>query len=115
MYLINDDEPDQFAPRLATIVRVDVEIEDKPGVVVRIEPPIENLVGGPLETAILVPRHRNVSGDDLRQGAKRHPLSVFVCRFVGEPDRLPPQLSKDDIKIVFWGLVSESLDFNRRR
>jgi hypothetical protein len=113
MYLINDDEPGQFAPRVATIIGDDVEVEDKPAVVVRIEPRIENLVGGPLEAAILVPRHRSVTGEDLRQGAKRRPLSVFVGRFVGEPDRLPRKLSKDDVRIVFWGLVSGSPVSNR--
>src|SRR5438128_452834 len=101
MYLVNDDQPWQFPARVATIVRDDVRVGDQSGVVVTIDPPIENAAGGSLATAILVPRHRNVSIEDLRRGATLRPVSVFVCRFKGEPNELDSLLTKNDVQISF--------------
>jgi len=114
LYLIDDDDPREFKPRLATIVRDDVRVEAQRGVVVTINPPIEHAAGGPLGAAILVPRHKDVSIDDIRAGAREKPASVFVCRFEGDLGELPRQLTKTEVRIALWGLVSGSLDFGGR-
>jgi hypothetical protein len=55
LYLINDDEPSTFVPRVATIVRAAVRVGNREGVFVVIKPPIENSAGNPLAAAILIP------------------------------------------------------------
>jgi hypothetical protein len=112
-YLINDDQPGNFRRRVARVTRDDVRLGEQAGVMVAIEPPIENLKGGPLDTALLLPRHIGTSVDDLRSGAI-HPVSVFVCRVLERAKETERQLSKEDVSISFWGLVSASPDFGGR-
>jgi hypothetical protein len=112
LYLINDDEPRAFVPRVATIVRDAVRVGNREGIFVVIEPPIENSAGNPLAAAILIPRHKDVSIDDLRGGAVRKPASVFVCRVKGDPPQPQAELlDVHEVTISFWGLVSGSPDF----
>lgn len=113
LYLINDDEPRQFTARELTIIRDDVCVEQKPGIVVRIDPPIDQAAGGTLATALLVPRHGEIGIQDLLQGGKSKPVSVFVCRFRGEPHQLGGELAGNEVSISFWGLVSGTLDSAR--
>jgi hypothetical protein len=113
-YLINDDEPGSFKRRVARVTRDNVRLGEQAGVMVTIEPPIENLKGGPLGAALLLPRHVGVSVKDLRGGAKR-PVSVFVCRVLDRAKETENQLSKEDVSISFWGLASASPDFGGRR
>ena len=113
LYLINDDEPRQFTARRLTIIRDDVRVDQKPGIVVRIDPPIDQAAGGPLATALLVPRHRDIGIQDLRQGRMPKPVSVFVCRLRGEPHELGGELTGNDVSIAFWGLVNNVLDSGR--
>ena len=112
-YLIDDDQPSSFKRRVARVIRDDVVHGQQAGVVVSIEPPLDNLKGGPLRTALLLPRHVGVSVDELRSGAKR-PVSVFVCRVLEEAKETERQLSKEDVSISFWGRVSASPDFGGR-
>ncbi len=104
--LVNDDQPSQFATRRPTIVRDDVSVGKRPGIVVAIEPPIENGAGGKLATAVLVPRHQDVAEPDFRAGRLQHSVSVFVCRYRGDPSELPLAIAADDLSIVFWGRIA---------
>lgn len=113
LFLINDDAPKQFPARVLKVLREDVRLNGQPGIVVRVEPPIEHAAGGPLATALLVPRHRHVNVDDLSGGTLARPACVFVCRFDGDAEGLPNELGRDDVSIVFWGLVNTSFDFRR--
>jgi hypothetical protein len=108
MQLMHDDEPWRFAAHVVTVVRDDVRVAGKPGVVVTIDPPLDapDIVGGELAKAILVPRHRDVKFEDLRRGSMEKPGSVFVLRFVTSIAELPSELTVDDVVIVFWGSVS---------
>jgi len=74
---------------------------------------IDQAAGGPLATALLVPRHRDIGIQDLWQGRTPKPVSVFVCRFRGEPHELSGELTSNDVSIVFWGLVNDALDSGR--
>src|ERR1700674_277123 len=112
-FLIDDDQPSSFKRRVARVTHDDVRLGEQAGVIVTIEPPIENLKDGPLQTALLLPRHIGTSVDDLRSGAKR-PASVFVCRVLQKAKETERQLSKEDVSISFWGLVSASPDFGGR-
>jgi hypothetical protein len=113
LYLINADEPWKFEARKATIIREHLRIGETEAVVVSIEPPLDPYPGGPLASAILAPRHRNVSIDEIRNGPLHEPANVFVCRFQGLADQLPEQMVREDVVIALWGLLSESLDFKR--
>jgi hypothetical protein len=108
MQLIDDDEPWRFMARIVTVVRDDVRVAGKAGVVVTIDPPLDgpDIVGGELATAILVPRHRDVKFEDLRRGSMEKPGSVFVLRFSPATADLPSELTADEVVIVFWGRVS---------
>lgn len=108
--LVNDDQPGQFKTRLATIVRDDISVGERPGIVVEIEPPIENAAGGTLRTAVLVPRHQDVMEPDFRAGRLTRPISVFVCRFQGDSNELPNTVPAADLSIVFWGRVASAAD-----
>jgi hypothetical protein len=110
LYLINDDEPRQFARRLVRVVRDDVRVGDQRGLVVSIEPPIDNVVGGTLQTAILVPRHREDLVGAIRKSSLPKPASVFVVRFAGSPKDLPAEIPKEQVSIVFWGRLGDSPD-----
>ena len=108
MYLVNDDEPSQFQARRVGILRDDVSLEGKPGLLVSIEPPIGATAGGPLARALLVPRHGDVDVDALRHGEVARPASVFVCRLESEVTEPVQALTRDDVSIVFWGRVNSS-------
>jgi hypothetical protein len=110
LYLINDDEPSQFPPRTVTVVSRGVRVGSQDGLVVTIDPPIENTPDGPLSAAVLVPRHRDVRVEELHAGAMRKSASVFVCRFTGNAEDLPKELTKDDLPIAFWGRLYSSPD-----
>jgi hypothetical protein len=113
LYLINDEEPRQFTARKLTIIRDDVRVDQKPGIVVRVDLPIDQAAGGALATALLVPRHGEIGIQDLRQGGMSKPVSVFVCRFRNEPHELGGELAGNEVSIAFWGLVNGTLDSAR--
>lgn len=113
LFLINDDEPTQFAVREVTIVRDDVRVEGQPGLAVMIEPPIENAFDGPLGAAIVVARHEGALFDSLVRNAMQKPASVFVCRFSGNIGNLSRDIPKNQLSIVFWGLLGRSREFGR--
>jgi hypothetical protein len=108
MYLVNDDQPSQFRARRLSIVRDDVRLADKPGLIVNIEPAIENAAGGPLATALLIARHGEVDIDALRRGQIDGPASVFVCRLRSEPTEALETLAPDSVSVVFWGRVTST-------
>jgi hypothetical protein len=112
LYLINDDEPKQVARRLVRVIRDDVRIGNQQGLVVTLDPPIENVPGGTLQTAILAPRHRDDLVGDFRRGSVRKPASVFVLRFAGSWEDLPKEITKEQVSIVFWGRLNDSPDFD---
>jgi len=107
MHLIDDDAPWKFAARVVTVVRDDVRVAGTPGVVVTIDPPLEERdVGEELAKAILLRRRRDVNFQDLRRGSMEKPGSVFVLRFSPLIEDLPSELTVDEVVIVFWGRVS---------
>jgi hypothetical protein len=95
LFLINDDQPAQFAPREVTIVRNDIRVEGQPGLAVTIEPALENAAGGPLRAAILVPRHKGILLESSLADSNPSPVSVFVNRFHGDVRDLPRDMTKD--------------------
>ena len=105
MYLIDDDEPNRFDPRLLHVLRSGVCIGEKEGVVVGIVPSVTSLPRGPLAEAVLVARHRDVDIQRIARGEVPRPLSVFVCRFPGTVTDLPSVLRKEDVSIELWGRV----------
>ena len=106
VHLINDDEPSRFEARTLEVVRDDVRVGDRPGLVVRIEPPVEDVPGGPLDQALLLARREGVDVDSLRRGAPSKPEHVFVCRLAPKIRDDQDILEADDVSIVFWGLVT---------
>jgi hypothetical protein len=106
VHLINDDEPSRFEARTLEVVRDDVRLGDRPGLVVRIEPPVEHVPGGPLDQALLLARREGVDVDSLRRGAPSKPEHVFVCRLASKIGDDQDILEADDVSIVFWGLVT---------
>lgn len=105
VHLINDDEPSSVPPRRLEVLRGDVRLGQKPGLVVTIDPPIHDAAGGPLDTALLVARRADVDVDSLRRGQPAKPEPVFVCRLgtdVADEDQV---LAPESVSIVFWGLV----------
>ena len=108
LFLVDDDQPDQFEARELTVLRDDVQVAGKPALVVRIHPPIAGASGGSLKEALLVARHANVQMQEIRDGRVAGRASVFVCRFKGEHESLPVRVGKDDVSIVFWGRVLDS-------
>jgi hypothetical protein len=108
LYLTNDDQPTQFSPREMTIVRKDVFVEGKQGLLVTITPTLEHTIGGPLREAILVPRHKDGSVEDICSGQMKKPTSVFVCRLYDPEQSLKADILKEQVAILFWGLVSYS-------
>jgi hypothetical protein len=112
LFLVNADEPSQFAPRGVAVIPNDVEVAGQAAIAVTIEPVLDNTVGGPLQTAILVARRRNESiGGFLANNLDA--IDVFVCRFIGDPMSLARKVRKEDVSIVFWGRLSRSLPRNR--
>jgi hypothetical protein len=107
VHLINDDQPSTFTPRRLEVVRSDVRLGDKPALIVAITPAIEQLPGGPLETALLVARRVGVDVDSLRRGEPAKPERVFVCRLEAEVTDENQVLAPDAVSIVFWGLVTD--------
>jgi hypothetical protein len=115
VYLINDDDPGQFAPRAATILPDEIRIEGRELVPVSISPPIENVGGDPLSFALLVPRSRWTSIAELRHGPMAKPTRVFVYRIKGDGPPLDRTLTLADVSVALWGLVGESMDALGRR
>jgi hypothetical protein len=89
------------------VVRGDVRLGDKPALIVTIHPPIEQVPGGPLDTALLVARRVDVDVDSLRRGEPAKPESVFVCRVGAEVTSEDQVLAPDAVSIVFWGRVTD--------
>jgi hypothetical protein len=106
VHLTNDDEPSRFPPRQLEVLRDDVRLGEKPGLIVTIDPAIDDVPGESLDTALLVARRADVDVDSLRRGAPAKPEHVFVCRLgtdiTGEDQVLAPEA----VSIVFWGLVT---------
>jgi hypothetical protein len=108
LYLINDDQPDQFPPRRVTVTRHGLLVGVREALGVAIYPPIPDLHDGPLGEAILVSRRRTEIGSFLAEDPSRG-LSVHVCRYLAGPiDSAPPHLNKTDLRIEIWGLLSDS-------
>ena len=116
-YLLTDDDaPGSFTARHIVLMRDDLYVEAKPGVrisgrpavAVTVDPPLEahRPADGPLDKAILVPRHSGVPFDDLCRGCLAAPASVFVLRFSGSIASLAERISPDDVEVALWGLVS---------
>src|SRR5260370_37505296 len=100
LYLINDDEPRQVARRLVRVIRDDVRVGDQRGLVVSIEPPIDNVVGGTLQTAILVPSHREDLVGALRKSSFPKTACVLVVVLAGSPKALHADVPKEPRSIV---------------
>lgn len=104
-YLINADEPRSFKRRKLVVARQNVRFGKQTGVIVTIDPPLDNLIGGPLATALLLPRHVGRSLDELREG---RPVHVYVCRVLDKAGEAVGELTRQDVSIVIWGLVGTS-------
>jgi hypothetical protein len=106
LLLSNADDPGQFKARRIKVIRSGLQIGRNLGVLVSIEEPLDGVVGGPLEVALLVPRNRSVRMEELAEGVVTHRADVFVCRYRGRIESMPSILTRDDVEIVFWGLVT---------
>lgn len=104
--LTNDDEPASLAPRRITIIRGGLRVGENPAVLVSVDPPLD---GAPSYTSashlVLVSRTLARSVDEIIHQADTQPGRVYVCRYVGQAKDVPAQLTRDDLEILFWGLV----------
>lgn len=108
LYLINDDQPDHFPPCEVTVIRQGLLVGVREALGVAIDPPIADLQSGPLAEAILVSRRQTEIGSFLGDDPSRG-LSVYVCRYPAGPiDGAPAHLSKADVRIEIWGLLSSN-------
>jgi hypothetical protein len=108
LYLIDYDQPGSFPPSTVTVTRRGLKVEDREAVSVVIEPAIPGLSSGPLPEAILVSRRATEVGVFLDDDPSRG-LSVYVCRYpLGPVSSAPVQLTKKDLRIEIWGLLSDS-------
>jgi hypothetical protein len=98
--LTNDDEPTSLAPRSMEIVREGFVVGENPAVLASVEPPLE--FGALVPAVLLISRTRGVSIDEMVDRAAGR---VYVCQYVGDSDPIPDRLSRDDLKILFWGLI----------
>ena len=106
LYLIDADSPGAFKRREIHVVREGILMGTRRAAIFAIEPPIENKIGGSLDHALMVPRHRDVEIDEIAHGELSKRASVYVCRFKPGVDESASQFTKDDVSIVFWGAVS---------
>ena len=106
LYLIDADSPGAFKRREIHVVREGILMGTRRAAIFAIEPPIENKIGGSLDHALMVPRHRGVEIDDIARADISRAASVYVCRFKPGVDESASQFTKDDVSIVFWGAVS---------
>ena len=107
LFLSNDDSPEDFAARKIE-VQASVRLADRDGVLVAITPEIEGRwSGGPLARAILVSRTHHESAEDLRRGTLAGPMRVYVCRIKKGVDPAKTAYARDEVRIVFWGLVEQ--------
>ena len=54
---------------------------------------------------VLVSRTLGVTIGEILDG---HAGRVYVCQYVGGADPVPDQLSRPELRILFWGLISEA-------
>ena len=113
LYLINGDNPGQFEARAISVIGTPVRVGEQVGAVVRIDPPIDPEWDSPISEALIVPRHRDVRIEEIRNGFVSRPADVFVCRFRNAGARLADDVSTSDVSIVFWGLVINAGDVVR--
>ncbi|HEV8192185.1 MAG TPA: hypothetical protein VGP82_12000 [Ktedonobacterales bacterium] len=106
LFLSNDDSPEDFAAREIAVQGM-VRLADRVGVLVSITPEIEGTLGGPLARAILVPRRRHESADAVQRATLAVPMSVFVCRIKQGVDPSRAAYARNEVTIVFWGLVEQ--------
>ena len=101
LQLTNDDEPGRLSPRRIRVIRSGLAVGDQPAVLVAVDPPLES--GEAIPTVVLASRTLGVTiGEMLDRAAGR----VYVCQYVGGADPMPDQLSRPEVRILFWGLIS---------
>jgi hypothetical protein len=108
LYLVNDDEPSQFEPRLLRIMDRDLQVEGRPAVCVEVTPGLTGVPGGLLNMAILTSRQPTRSVTNAARGPIDRPLSVFVFRW---PDHLAvgerTTFSRSELSMPFWGRIGD--------
>ena len=108
LYLINDDQPDQFPPCEVTVTRKGLTVGVREALGIAIDPPIPGLKDGPLAEAIIMSRRETEIGTFLDDDPSRG-LSVYVCRYpTGSIDVAPTQLRTSDLQIEIRGLLSDN-------
>ena len=110
IYLVDDDGSSHFAPRALTVREESVVIDGRELIPVSIQPPLESAKGGTLGLALLLPRSREASSDDIRHGPMQKPMRVSVYRIASDASDLPDDLTKNDVTVALWGLVGESVE-----
>jgi hypothetical protein len=108
LYVFNYDQPESFPPSKVAITRHGMQVGSRGAVGVELDPPIPGLSSGPLLEAVLVSR-REVEISAFLATDPRPGLAVYVCRYpAGGIDSAPEHLERDDLRIEFWGLLSDS-------
>jgi hypothetical protein len=113
LYLINDDDPSQFAPRAAQVLGAPIELDGRELLPVTIHPAIEGM-GEPIETALLLPRSRQHSVRTIQDGPLSEPMRVFVYRAAHDVPIGGSELTAADLSVAFWGLVGDSIEAVRK-
>ena len=115
LYLTDDDNPRQGEIWTAVVCADTVRVGGREAVLVSFDPPIQRRSGASLRRALLVPRSRSGSIDELRFGHLAKPTSVFVYEISGDSDEVRPDLPETQVRVAIWGLVGETPDSLQHR
>jgi hypothetical protein len=106
LQLTNDDEPGKLTPRNVSVERTDLKIGDHDAALASVDPPLAgNGWGGGTSSRVLVSRVRGVSIKQITNDPLQRPGRVFVCRYIDNINRIPVNITRDDVAIEFWGLL----------
>jgi hypothetical protein len=106
LHLTNDDEPARLARRNVSIRSTDLMLGDQRAAVALVDPPLTgNGCGRGTSTVVLVSRTQDVSIQQIIDEPDRRPARVFVCRFLGDINRMSKSISRGDVSIELWGLL----------
>ena len=106
LYIIDDDDPTAFPPRLVTVQNRRLTVEGRRGVLATLEPPLDGMPGGTLSLAILVPRQPAHAILRVVDDPGSTSVSVYVFRW---PDAMVVgerrAFHRSELLMPFWGLL----------
>jgi hypothetical protein len=104
--LCDDDEPTKRGRRFVTVTRTGLDVAGQQAVLASVNPPLAgNGWGTGTSLVILVSRTRGVTINQMTSDPSHRPARVFVCRYLGDFERMPTTISRSDIRVEFWGLL----------